>query len=182
MDLDKAIVERRSIRKFKKEKVEREKIFQIIEAGMWAPSACNAQGWKFIVVDDTDILRMLHKNNGTPFLRMINQAILVVYDMSLEQVLEKDRQNYMQAAEYRGGIQSASACIQNMLLKAYSMDVGTCWINLLPEKKIVREIFAIPESYEIVGLVALGYYEQKNVEMPRKHKLDEVVCFNKFSV
>ena len=168
MELEQAILTRRSIRKYNDKPVEREIIEKIINAGIWAPSACNIQGWRFIVVDDKDIINKIVENGAAAFLKNANQAIVVVYD------------NRTDNTEYNDYIQSAAACIENMLLMAHGLSVGTCWVNFLPSKKKFRKILSIPESFDPIALISLGYYEQKIHERPRKYENRELIYWNQF--
>lgn len=169
MELETALSERRSIRVYDKNKVvEKEIIEEIIAAGTWAPSACNVQGWKFIVIDDKNIFIEILKSGAATFLKNVSQAIFVIYD------------NRTDNFEYNDYIQSASACIENMLLKAHSLNVGTCWINNLPEKKRIKKILNIPWNYEPIAMISLGYYSQKVNRRERKYKIEELISYNKY--
>lgn len=168
MELEEAIFTRRSIRKYTDKFVEKEIIEKIIEAGTWAPSACNIQGWRFIVVDDKKLLTSIVDNGAATFLKNVNQAIFVLYD------------NRTDNTEYNDYIQSASACIENMLLMAHGLKVGTCWINFLPNKSKLRKLLNIPSCYDPIAMISLGYYEQKVNERPRKNKNEEIIYWNKF--
>ena len=169
MELDLAIVGRRSIRKYIDKSVSEEVLRSIIQAGMWAPSACNLQQWKFIVIDDTYLFEKLYQMGTASFVKQARQAILVLYNNQTDNV------------EYSDYVQSASAAIENMLLKAHTLGVGTCWVNNLPNKRQLRHLLSIPSNYDPVALVTLGYYEQKVNERPRKYSLDEVIAYNGFT-
>lgn len=169
MDIKDAIYGRRSIRKYLPIKVSNDELLKIIEAGTWAPSACNIQGWHFIIIDDKSKFETLLKNGAAAFLKQVNQAILVLYDNQTDNTM------------YQDYIQSAAACIENMCLMAYSMGIGTCWVNFLPSKSKVRKIFNIPPELEPIGLVTLGYYSQKVNNRPRKYDTQSLISKNTFS-
>lgn len=169
MDLDAAILGRRSIRTYGDKKVDDATIKKIIEGGIWAPSACNIQGWKFIVIDDTEIFQKMLKHGAASFLKSVRQAILVLYENTTDNL------------EYNDYIQSAGACIQNMLLKAYSLGIGTCWVNFLPEKSVLRKILHIPNSYDPIALITFGYIDKPMNEMRRKYPIDNLIAYNYFS-
>lgn len=169
MELDTVLSNRRSVRIYSDKRVEDSAIRQIIEAGTWAPSACNIQGWRFIVIDKKEIFSEILKHGAAAFLKSTNQAILVLYNNNTDNLMYSDY------------IQSASACIENMLLKAYSLGIGACWINNLPEKKVLRKLFNIPSHYDPIALVSIGYPVQQPNPRPRKHPLDEIIAYNMFS-
>jgi nitroreductase len=169
MDIDEAIRNRRSVRKYSSKQVEKNIIEKIIEAGQWAPTACNFQGYRFIVIDNPELFARITRRGAADFLKDVKQAILVLYD------------NQTDNFEYKDYIQSASAAIQNMLLKAHALQVGTCWINHLPRKQYLRKLLRIPAYYEPIALIALGYYDKEPSAVPRKKILSQIICYNTFS-
>lgn len=169
MELDAAITGRRSIRKYTDTPVSDDTLRSIIQAGVWAPSACNLQQWKFIIINDSAIFEKLYKMGSASFVKNARQAILVLYNNQTDNV------------EYSDYIQSASAAIENILLKAHSLHVGTCWVNNLPNKGKLRQLFSIPAGYDPIALVTLGYYEQNAPNRARKYDIDSLIAYNHFS-
>jgi len=169
MELADAIRGRRSVRKYTGTSVGKEVLERIIEAGQWAPTACNVQGFHFIVIDQPDVMARIIKGGGAAFLKNTRQAILVLYD------------NQTDNLEYHDNIQSAAAGIQNMLLTAHDLHVGTCWINHLPRIKYLRTLLSIPSWYDPIALVALGYFDQQPREVPRKRTIGEIVSYNTYA-
>ncbi len=167
MDLFKAIKGRRTIRRYVDKIVEKDKIERIIDAANWAPSACNRQAWKFVVIDNHELRDKLVKN-GIIHLRDIPVGIFVFYD---------NRTNNVHYYDY---IQSASAAIQNMLLTAYSLGLGSNWVCHLPRKNRLRKMFNVPWYFEPIALVTMGYYDKKVNEVRRLHEVNEIVSYNKF--
>lgn len=168
MEVWEAIRGRRSIRRYKDELVDDEKIRKIIEAGIWAPSACNHQAWRFIIIDDSELLKELCRLGSASFLKNAHQAVLVLYN------------NQSDNLEYRDYIQSAAAAVENMNLMAYSLGVATCWINNLPNKSVVRRKFKIPGYYDPIALLTLGYPLGRAADRPRKNEVDELISHNCF--
>lgn len=170
MELGEAILGRRSVRRYTDEVVPRGVLEKIIEAGRWAPTACNVQGFRFLVIDDPQVFDRIIKGGAAGFLKKVRQAILVLYDNQTDNV------------EYHDYVQSAAAGIQNMLLTAHSLKVGTCWVNHLPRKNYLRRVLGIPYYLDPIALVTLGYFDQKTCEMPRRRELSDVVCYNEYSI
>lgn len=165
MDLDMAIKQRRSIRKFKKRKVGRKLIGKIIEAGTYAPSACNMQMWHFVVISDEKIKNKLCSIAGSPNLvRNSSFTIFVLYDKGTT------KQNF-------ANIQSTAAAIQNMLLNAYSMGIGSVWMAACGDRKKIREMLKIPENFIIVAGISFGYPDE-TPKTPVRRK--DVISFNLF--
>ncbi len=169
MNLDEAIKDRRSIRKYNDKLVELTKIHEIIEAGMWAPTACNKQEYKFIYINNKEKLQKIKLLGSAHFLESCNQAILVLYSNRTDNI------------EYRDNIQSGAAIIQNMLLKAHSIDIGTCWICNLPLKRNIRKLFNIPNEFDPIAIVSLGYYENTPKPISRKYDIKDILYENEFN-
>ncbi len=170
MELLTAIKNRRSVRIFEDRKIEKEVIEKIIEAGTHAPSACNVQGWRFIVIDDQEIKNKISDAGGTILIKKSPVGILATYD------------NRTNSPEYKDYIQSASAAIENMLLAATEMGIGCCWINHLPTHKTLRKLLNIPPCYSPIAYILIGYPlpEEKPVSVPRKYKAEEIISYNSF--
>ena len=165
--MEDVILTRRSIRKYKPLKIEREKILQILNAAMYAPSAVNKQPWHFIVVDDRDVmLKIMEIHRSSKMLETASHAILVCGDEHLQH-----------DAGY--WIADCGAATQNILLAARSLALGSCWIGMYPREsrmKAVGELFNLPEHVKPFALVSLGYPDEEK-ETPERFK-PERIYFN----
>lgn len=168
MELKDAIKNRRSCRRFLDKKIEPELIKQIIEAATFAPSACNIQGWRFIVISDQKLKEEVFKKGGAKFIQDAPLGILIAYDRRTDNL------------EYQDYVQSAAAAVQNLLLTAFENDLGACWICHLPNKKDLARLFNISSSYDPIAYVALGYPAQKTETVLRKYELDKLIGYNRF--
>lgn len=158
------LTERRSCRRYLEKEVPREVIEQVVEAGLYAPSAENRQLTKCIVIQDPDVLAYLSQidgifdgnMNGDPFYGA-KTVILVVSD-SREKTCAED----------------GSLVIGNMLNAAHALGLGSCWIHWAREtmetpygKKLLKK-WEIPEEYIGVGFCILGYPEKENRSKPAR--------------
>ena len=168
MRLQDAIYNRVTIRKFKDKSIPKEQIRKIIDAAIRAPSACNIQGWKYIIISDSKLKIRLISAGTISFIKNAPIGVLMLYENQNENIA------------YHDNIQSAAASIQNMILTAHSMGIGCCWICHLPRKKELRKILNIPKQYDPIAYIAMGYYLKEPKPMPRKYSVDEVVSYNKF--
>jgi len=168
MEINEAIKLRRSVRKFSSKQVPKELLNEIIHSGAWAPSACNGQDWHFIIIDDDQLKKSLYGHGGSAVLKGAPTVILVLYS------------NQTLNLEYADHVQSASAAIQNMLLAACERGLASCWICHLPSKRVLRKLFFIPNFYDPIAAVALGYPENQPVAVTRKYAPSDIVSFNKF--
>jgi len=148
------IKNRRSIRKFTAQEVEKEKIELLLQAAMFAPSAVNKQPWAFIVINDRNILnKIMEVHPHSKMFETANLGILVCGDLQ-------------QQHDTGYWIADCAAATENILLEATSLGLGSCWVGIYPREvrmNAMREIFSLPAHVEAFALVALGYAaEQKN--------------------
>lgn len=152
-----AIYRRRSIREFTDMEVSREQLYEIITAGIWAPSGLNNQPWRFVTVQDSDIKEQLALQTHYGHIVRSANALIAVY-------LAKD-------AMYDAvkDTQSAGACIQNILLAVESLGLGAVWLGqILKNRQEVNRILELPDSYDLMALVALGHPAHHNQQSKRK--------------
>ncbi|MDD2753502.1 MAG: nitroreductase family protein [Candidatus Portnoybacteria bacterium] len=170
MNFFELIKSRRSIRKFSPQSISRDLIEKIIESGAYAPSACNIQGWRFVVVDEPLLKEKIFDLGGSAIIRSAPVVILVFYD------------NRTTNTEYADYIQSAAAAMQNMLLAAAELGLGACWVAHLPRKKDLRKLFNSPKYFEPIAAMLLGFKDgSPDTAMPRKFALAKIVGYNAFA-
>ena len=167
MDALQAIKERRSIRQYSQEPVSGDQLNQILEAGRWAPSRGNSQPWKFIVLNDDQIRKELADAIPTgTFLAQAPQGIAVVVD-------PKDSKHPEQ---------EGAAAIQNILLAAHALGLGTCWISVRGTDwaKTAARLLGIPDDEWLISVVTVGH----PAEAPEKGRkgLDEITFTNKYGL
>lgn len=139
---------RRSVRKYLDKKIEKEKIDLILKAAMQAPSARNQQPWKFLVCADKS--KNTELSLATPNMKFLNEAPLVIVFLTDLSVLTVP---HMYA-------QDMSAAIENALLEARSLNIGSCWCGTYPDEvrmNKVKEIFSLEENLEPFAVVGFGY-------------------------
>jgi nitroreductase len=152
-----AIKNRRTIRKFKTDPIDEEKLQLILEAGRWAPSFSNLQPWRFIVVKSQKLKDQLEKATKESVLHLgIQEApvvILVCVDRRIEPI---------------HAIETGAAATQNMTLTAHSLGLGAGWIGVCgtDAEKAVRKLLRLPKTTRVVSLVPIG----KKDESPRSHR------------
>jgi len=191
MEFHKVIFGRRSVRNFLDRKVEKEKINQLIEAAIYAPSASNKQAWKFVVIEDENIKKSICSMNGSVL--KAGSDVILRAPIGIVVLYRNDvSKNYI---EYKDTIQSAAAAIQNMQLMAYNLGLGTCWICKLPLQRTLKKLLNIPRVYDVIAYVALGYPKNElddhtikhfkddineAIKRKRKYTTDDVVSYNSF--
>lgn len=169
MKVQEALLNRRSIRKYKDQKIRKKDIDKILKAAMYAPSAMNLQAWQYIVIDDKAIL--IETIKSVPYAEMLKQsaaAILVCGDSLIEK-----NESWL--------LQNCSASIQNILLSAYELGIGSCWIAIHGMDDVYKNIktqFNLPENIVPVSLISLGYPDEA-VKAEERFK-EEKIHYNKW--
>lgn len=148
MDVQTAIITRRSLRKFTGEPVSPAQLETILRAAMQAPSGVNQQPWHFVVFDDPKLLaRISEVHSHAGFAKYASLAILVCADPSLETAIK--------------GLwsQDLGAVTQNILLSAHGLGLGACWcgVHHCPNNRnAMIELAALPPGIEPYSLVVVG--------------------------
>ena len=155
---------RRSIRTYTSEPVDNPVIDQIIEMGTWAPSGLNNQPWKFVVVKDRAILDKIAEQ--TSYSKIIKGAPVCIA-VFLDQDLIYDRVK---------DILSIGACIENMMLAIHTLRLGGVWLGeILKNRKNVEKILGVPETCELMAVIALGHPDEQKGGGTRKPLSDVVI-------
>lgn len=168
MDFLDVIRSRRSIRFFKELEVEEEKIKKIIDVATEAPSACNRQDWRFIVVTDQSLKNLIVDAGGAVIIKTAPAVIFALYP------------NITSNTEYQDHLQSAAAAIQNSLLAINYYGLGGCWICHLPSKKMLRKILNIPGNFDPVAAILVGYPAKEPSKINKKNCAEQIISYNKF--
>jgi nitroreductase len=173
------IMNRQSDRSYSNKTVENEKLERIVEAGRMAPSACNAQPWKFIMVTDQELRSKLSEAASAKLLGMnsfVNQAPL-----HLVVVREKANMSSRIGATVKNkdySLIDIGIASENICLQARAEGIGSCMIGWFDEKQ-VKKILGIPASKRVELIITLGYPAKELREKKRK-PITETVSYNKY--
>jgi len=170
MELWDAIRQRRSIRRYKDQPVEDEKLNRILEAGRLAPSAGNRQEWKYVVVrDKASRQKLIEAANGQEFVGSA-AAVIACCAVGVDHVMSCGQPCYPI---------DVAISMDHMTLAAVEEGLGTCWIGAFKEPA-VKEVLGIPEEVRVVELLTLGYPDVE--PKPRQRKpLEDMVCYDRWS-
>lgn len=166
MNLIDLIKTRRSIRNFSPERISSDLIFQILDAGRYAPSAGNLQDWYFFVVQDKEKIKEISKIAFNQ--NWIEKASFLIIACSNLKIISY----YGERGLRLYSKQDVAAAIQNMLLFAWSLGIGSCWVGAFDEEAL-RKHLGIAEHFEIQAIIAFGF-PQENPAMPRRKKLEDI--------
>jgi nitroreductase len=181
LELQAAIRNRRSIRNYQEKQVPENILNEIIEAGAWAPFG--AQRWFIIVVKEHETKRAILEDfyaQGRN-LHVLKAPVDIVVccdlrDQDWPEVAKKDHGK--KDFKMIFAVQETAAMIQNMLLTAHELGLGTCWNGSFNEARVAT-VLGIPEDVRPVAIVSLGYPKEKP-DAPRRKALNEIVYKEKF--
>jgi nitroreductase len=170
-DVLQVIKNRRSTRAFTAEQITRAELEQILEAGAWAPSGRGYQGWHFTAIHNAEKVQELaaavraalgladgYRFYGAP------SFIIVSYER-----------------DYEHAWLDGSAAVENMLLEAEALGLGSCWINQVrvgcdkPELRAVLTALGVPEDHMVIASIALGHIDKPTEPKPRKEGVINIV-------
>jgi len=158
MDVWEAIKSRRSVRRFRQEAISTEALLKLAEAARCAPSASNRQPLEFVIVNTEEQTALVFaqlawagyvqpRRNPPAGKRPVGYiAVLIDPEKAMAQFGKVD----------------AAAAIENILLTAQGMGIGSCWLGSINRDKL-KEILEIPDKYDIDSVVALGYPDETPV-------------------
>ncbi|QGY44486.1 NAD(P)H nitroreductase [Maribellus comscasis] len=181
MDFRELVNLRQSVRKYSDKPVEKEKTEQLIEAVHIAPSACNSQPWKLIIVNNPELKNKVAKatfSKAISFNKFAVEApviaVLVIEKAKLIAQLGGKVKN-QEYAQYDIGIAADHFCLQ-----AAELELGTCILGWFDEKKI-KKLLNIPKKRKVGLVITLGY-PPKDYKLRKKiRKPVEQICgFNTY--
>ena len=167
MELYETIAVRRSIRKYKEDPVPRETLDRVLEAARLAPSWCNRQCHRYIVVSDPETRKTLGELIDNPSVECYEKA-----PYALVLCAEPSDSGFNAGKEYY--LVDCAIAMEHMVLAAEELGLATCWVGLFEEAP-VRRAFDIPEEVKIVGVLPLGVAGK--VCKPRPRKAMEEIAF-----
>jgi nitroreductase len=178
MELFEAIKSRRSIRSYTEEEVTDEEVNKILEAATWAPSACNKQSWRFVVVRKPETIEKLYKaaSYSTQHQIFVKKAKIVIVVCTDPNVYKTSPHRERALSLFT--IQETAAATQNLLLAAHALSLGACWVSLFSDEQ-VKEALNFPKGMRPVAIVPLGHTKSKTNPKPRK-ALKDVVNYETF--
>ncbi|TFG02442.1 MAG: nitroreductase [Promethearchaeota archaeon] len=163
MDIEEAIFKRRTIRRFSQESVPIETLKKLVDFARVAPSGSNVQGIEYTIVHTPKMRDQLFpfvrwasglpRSERTPEAGRRPTAYIIVL---LNTEIKKSYYEF-----------DIGAAVENILLGAIKYGLGACWMGSINAKKI-RELFEIPEFYEITHVISLGFPDEKSVMEPYK--------------
>jgi nitroreductase len=171
--LSNIIKKRRSVRKYLQKDVPDEILQKVLDSTRYTPSAGNYQPWEFIVVRNPDMKKDLAAASFNQNW-MLEAPVLIVacVNVRLAGAVYGERGSRLY------GIQAVAAAIENMMLTAESLDLGTCWVGAFSEVVVAR-LLECPEYVRPCAIITLGYPAEEPL-VPPKQSTQEYVHIEKF--
>jgi nitroreductase len=169
---------RRSIRKYLDKSIEDAKIIQLIESARLAPSGSNTQLWHFIIVK-SELAKQKLAEASHDQKWMLSAPVFIVCIADIRSRINDDiylsLDEHSPQEEVKQIIRDTSIAIEHILLEASSLGLGTCWVAWFTQKEI-RPILSIPSDKYVVGIITVGYADEKPTARPRR-KLEEIIHY-----
>lgn len=164
--------QRSSCRKYKNKQVSDSAIGNCLEAARLAPSACNKQPWRFIIVRNTEKLKKICNEGLLPGIPMpwLNDAPVIVVLCSKISIFTHKIAPILSGVDY--SMLDIGIAGEHFVLAAEAQGLGTCWIGWFKEKKI-KNLLNIPKNIKILSLISLGYPENVS-DSPPKKSIEEI--------
>jgi len=152
--------DRRTIRSFQEKMISDKEIEMILEAGRWAPSASNRQPWEFIVIKNERKKQELAK--------LARYGSFIQYAPIVIAIIGKIKKSP------RWYIQDTSLVSMNMMLMAWTLGIGTCWIGSMDREK-VKKILELGENDFVITVLPMGYIKGEIPKPTYRKDLKKVV-------
>lgn len=176
MNLYELIQKRQSDRKYDKRPVDREKVIKCLESARLAPSACNSQPWKFVVVDEPELLKeMASAAAGMGMNKFAAQAPVIVAVVLEKMNFTARIGSVIKDKEY--SLLDVGIAVEHFCLQATELGLGTCILGWFDEKK-VKKLLGIGNR-RVPLLITLGYAAGEHRQKSRKG-LEEISSWNKY--
>jgi len=175
---------RRSVRVYKGGKVSDQQLGNILEAARWAPSGANTQPWEFVVTRDRKKMKRVreiyakewkqrkledpihYKGLKKDYVGDVSVLVLVCGDPRTKQVYLTTRQTADREKLFQASVANA---VQQMMLAAASMDLGTVWVSVREEvEPELRDLFKVPEPLRLLWVVPIGHARSWPKAKPRR--------------
>jgi len=178
MALMELIQKRRSVRRYSDRPVAREDILKCLEAARLAPSACNSQPWKFIVIDEPGLKDRVAEKIFSGIYSMnkfAKEAPVLIAVLS-----EKGRFLSSfggQVRDTRYFLVDLGIACEHLILEAEELGLGTCWLGWFDEGALKKEL-KIPKGKKIDIVISLGYPAEEKIVPKNRKSLEEISSFN----
>ncbi len=157
---------RRSIRHFLDKPVDKKIIYEVLDAGRWAPSGLNNQPWKFVIITDKNIKQRI--GDLSHYKRIfVDAPVLLGIFLDTNNIYHREKD-----------IMGIGACFENILLAIHALGLGGVWLGeILKAKEKVSKILEIDPKLELMGFIAFGYPDKEKIKglKAQRKELNELI-------
>jgi nitroreductase len=154
-----------AVREYDDRELATEAARRIVEAGYLTASGGNVQAWHFVLVRNRDALRKLGSLIRTgPYVAGSAAAVIVAYEKEKGEI----------------GISDASRAVQSMMLAAWGEGVASNWTGFAHRLENVREEFGLPDTYDVLCVVPLGYPKRRIIGKKKRKPFNQVVSSERY--
>ncbi|SEJ09761.1 Nitroreductase [Propionispira arboris] len=168
-----AILNRRSIRSYTLEKVKLSDVAKILTAASWAPSGKNLQPWRFsVIANNTELIHKLAAlTSCDPWLKHAPCLIAVFFDSTVLKNPENSTDKV-----YSKHMQAIGAAVQNMMLAAHEIGLGTCWVSeIITQEMKVKEFLNVSAEFDLLALIAVGHPKKQELKSKRRELSKNII-------
>lgn len=181
MDFFELVNKRESVRGYIDKEVSKDIIEKIIETARVAPSACNSQPWKFVVVNDKKVVKnianKLHDKIAGGINKFAHTAPVFIVVVGEKRNITSGIGQIVKKKDYTS-MDLGIAC-EHICLAATEIGLGTCMMGWFKENEI-KKILDIPKSKEVHLVISLGYYEKGKPKEKNRKDISEIISYNKY--
>jgi nitroreductase len=185
MEFQDLILSRHSVRSYLEDPIPEDTMHFILAAGRYAPSFQNRQCWRFIVIDERELIKEMPSKIG-----LIGKINFFIKDAPVIIVACADTSKSGRVNGQDYYLVDTSIAFQQMMLAAWDQGIGSCWMAAFDENR-VKTFLSIPKAIRVVALSPFGYPKEKESLYGKAVKFfagskerkqpDEIVCYNKWS-
>lgn len=183
------ITSRRSIRKFNDKEITDEVFLKLVEAGSWAPSGCKAEPWFFYIIKSKEMIEEMRSaviaaSTQSEFCKLYRTFHNAPYIISV--CVNTEKRWYHRPSDQKIlGVEaidnpdyfSVAGAIQNLLLVAHSLNIGTCWAGVTDDYRIqLEKVIGIDDKHMLAANIAIGYYDEIP-PTPHRKPAEDIIKF-----
>lgn len=180
MSFTELVIARRSVRSYKKAPLKRADIEKCVEAARYAPSACNSQPWKFIIVDDPNILDIIAGSAfGSPMgmNKFVKESSAIVMILSRREKLTAWMGSKLRRTSFRRI--DIGLATGHFVLKAQELGIGSCILGWFKERKIKR-LLQVPRKEKIELAISMGIPEERDIKEKKLKSIEKTLSVNRY--
>ncbi|MCD6171093.1 MAG: nitroreductase family protein [Thermoplasmata archaeon] len=200
MELEEAINKRQSIRFYQKKRIGNKKIEELVKAAIRAPNANGLENWFFVIYNSNEAREKIQElliHSHIDYYReigisnekmdklekkfkegMYSAPCYVAVFIDKNSKVLKDKK--YEELEMHWAIESAAMAIENLMLKAVELGLGTCYIgvaNFTYFENEIKKMAGLGKNYQLVGLISIGYPKKERKPRKRRKRLEEITKF-----